>query len=267
MDPQERILNGQPVRLKPRGAAAAKAWDLSSQANLTTLPQTPLDAAEFVALDIETTGNTPFLVIEIGAERFALSGTLSLFDTLVHTRAPINSFARRRHLISRGMLAGAPDFVDARRAFLHFCSGTALVEHSHDAFDTYLIGRGLKDPLENPMIDTSALARLVLDLPSGQTPGLARVVELLELDASPEHAALGDAQATAQVFRELVRRGRERFGWERVEDVLLAAPRRVVDRSALEGGPRKPGAGRRRRRPGPPPEAGEGTATEGGAES
>jgi DNA polymerase-3 subunit epsilon len=214
-------------------------------------PETPIEDADYVALDVETTGNTPFLVIEIGAERFKLSGSLSLFDTLVHTRAPINTYARRRHQISRDMLEGAPEFPDARRAFLHFARGAVLVEHSHDAFDTYLIGRGLRRPLENPVIDTSTLSRLVLDLPMGQTPGLARVVEELALDVSPAHAALGDAQATAAVFRELARRARERFGWSTVGHFLVATARPAVDRSALEGGerqgPRRPGRGTTRR--------------------
>ena len=132
------------------------------------------------------------------------------------------------------MLEGAPGFADARRAFLHFARGAALVEHSHDAFDTYLIGRGLRKPLEHPVLDTSTLARVVLDLPSGQTPGLARVVEELGVDASPAHAALSDAQATAAVFRELVRRARERFGWETVGELQAILVRPDVDRSALE---------------------------------
>ena len=230
--------------LKPRGASSPVAWDLPGPHQPVTADDTPLEVAHFVALDIETTGNTPFLVIEIGAERFTLDGTLNLFDTLVHTRAPINAYARRRHLISREMLDGAPQFADVRRAFLRFCDGSALVEHSHDAFDTYLIGRGLEAPLSHPMLDTSALARLVLDLPSGQTPGLARVVEALEVPANPAHAALGDAQATALVFRELVRRGRERFGWRLVGDLTAALPRPSVDRSALEGGGRGGSSGR-----------------------
>lgn len=196
--------------------------------------ETSLEEAEFVALDVETTGNAPFLVLEIGAERFRLGGPLSLFDTLVDCRAPINAYARRRHQIRREMLAGAPGFADARRAFLHFARGAALVEHSHDAFDTYLIGRGLRQPLQHPVIDTSALARLVLDLPSGQTPGLARVVDELGVDASPAHAALSDAQATAAVFRELVRRARERFEWRTVGDLLAVLERPDIDRSALE---------------------------------
>jgi len=209
-----------------------------------------------VALDVETTGNSPFLVLEIGAERFRLSGALSLFDTLVDCRAPINSFARRRHQINREMLEGAPGFADARRAFLRFARDAALVEHSHDAFDTYLIGRGLKQPLEHPVIDTSALARLVLGLPSGQTPGLAAVVAALDVNAVPEHSALSDAQATAAVFRELVARSRRQFDWRTLGDLSGVLERPAIDRSALEmprrrrtpdrraGRPRRPGVQR-----------------------
>ena len=226
-------------------------WEDLALGTAPVSPQTPLEEAEFTALDIETTGNTPFLVLEIGAQRFSLTGPIGDFDTLVECRAPINHFARKRHGIFHEMLAGAPDFAAVREAFLRFARGTALVEHSHDAFDTYLIGRGLNQPLEHPIIDTSALARLVLDLPSGQTPGLARVVEELALAVSPAHAALGDAQATAAVFRELVSRARERFGWTVVGDMLAVLVRPEIDRSVLEGKPRVKPPRRRRYRPRP----------------
>ncbi len=247
---------GEPVHvhLKSRHSQVPVLWEDLVRETPPLNPDTPLERAEYVAVDIETTGNTPFLVLEIGAERFDLRRSLSLFDTLVDCRAPINSYARRRHLIHREMLVGAPEFADARRAFLGFARGTVLVEHSHDAFDTYLIGRGLKEPLDHPIVDTSALARMVLDLPAGQTPGLARVVEELGIDANPAHAALGDAQATAAVFRELMKRARERFGWSTLADVLAVLVRPEIDRSALEGARRPPP-----QRPGPaagPPAAG-----------
>src|SRR5207245_4819769 len=143
-----------------------------------------------------------------------------------------NPYARRRHHIDRSMLIGAPEFKDARRAFLRFAQGAVLVEHSHDAFDTWLVGRGLESPLEHPIIDTSALARLVLELPKGQPPGLATLVEELGLDITPAHAALDDARATAMVFRALIARARETLGWDTVGDVLAALPPRpVVDRT------------------------------------
>src|SRR5579859_3470945 len=85
--------------LKPRGAIAPVLWEEIAVDSEEVGPLTPLDEAEFVALDIETTGHRPFLVLEIGATRFRLAGEISVFDTLVNCRAPINPYARRRHLI------------------------------------------------------------------------------------------------------------------------------------------------------------------------
>src|SRR5204863_364502 len=146
-------------------------------------------------------------------------------------RAPINPYARRRHQIDRSMLIGAPGFKDARRAFLRFAQGAVLVEHSHDAFDTWLVGRGLESPLEHPIIDTTALARLVMEIPKGQVPGLQRLVTELGLDITPAHAALDDARATAMVFRALAQRAMEQLGLTTVGDVLTLVPRPVVDRT------------------------------------
>jgi len=225
-------MSPKPVFLKPRGAVERVPWEEIAVDAPEVKPETRLEEAQFVALDVESTGNSPFLVLEIGAERFRLDGPLSFFDTLVDCQAPINPYAHRRHHIDRSMLIGAPEFRDARRAFLRFAHGAVLVEHSHDAFDTWLVGRGLESPLTHPIIDTSALARLVLELPKGQTPGLAKLVEVLGLDVTPAHAALDDARATAMVFRALIGRAKEMLGWTTVGEVLAALPRPVVDRTA-----------------------------------
>jgi DNA polymerase III alpha subunit (gram-positive type) len=229
-------MSSRSIYLKPRGASELVPWEEIAVDAPEVGRQTRLEDAQFVALDVETTGNAPFLVLEIGAERFTLERPLSFFDTLVDCRAPINPYARKRHHIDRSMLIGAPEFKDARRAFLRFAHGAVLVEHSHDAFDTWLVGRGLESPLEHPIIDTTALARLVLDLPKGQTPGLARLVEELGLDVTPAHAALDDARATAMVFRALIARARETPGWKTVGDVLAALPRPVIDRTTSRKG-------------------------------
>src|SRR5438105_9079407 len=150
------LTSSKPLYLKPRGAAALVPWEEIAVDAPEVSGQTPLEAAQFVALDIETTGNAPFLVLEIGAERFHLSGPLSFFDTLVDCRAPINPYARKRHHIDRSMLIGAPEFKDARRAFLRFALRAVLVEHSHDAFDPRLVGRRLQSPPDQPSADRAA---------------------------------------------------------------------------------------------------------------
>ena len=251
----------KPVFLKPRGATEPIPWEEIAVDAPELSPKTLLDDAQFVAIDVETTGNAPFLVLELGAERFKLSGPLSFFDTLVDCRAPINPYAKKRHHIDRSMLIGAPEFRDARRAFLRFAQGAVLVEHSHDAFDTWLVGRGLESPLQHPIIDTTALARLVLELPKGQTPGLARLVEELGLDVTPAHAALDDARATAMVFRALIGRAKEMHGWTTVGEILAVLPRPVIDRTAANR--RGPAAGRAPGARGPtdPPRSGAPAAT------
>jgi len=114
--PRARPMTSKPVYLKPRGATALVPWEEIAVDAPEVGPQTRLEEAQFVALDVETTGNAPFLVLEIGAERFTLERPLSFFDTLVDCRAPINPYARKRHHIDRSMLIGAPEFKDARRA-------------------------------------------------------------------------------------------------------------------------------------------------------
>src|SRR3989440_7781141 len=251
----------KPLFLKPRGAAVPVPWEEIAVDAPEVGGLTPLQDAQFVALDVETTGNSPFLVLEIGAERFTFERPLSFFDTLVDCRAPINPYARKRHHIDRSMLIGAPEFKDARRGLLRFDQVAVLVEHSHDAFDTWLVGRGLESPLEHPIIDTTALARLVLDLPKGQTPGLARLVEELGLDVTPAHAALADARATAMVFRALVNRAKETLGWKTVGEAVALLPRPVVDRTPPSRRGSSAGPARGARGPTVPPRSGAPAAT------
>ena len=98
------LVTSKPVFLKPRGSSELVPWEEIAVDAPEVGRKTPLVDAQFVALDVETTGNAPFLVLEIGAERFRLDGTLSFFDTLVDCRAPINPYARKRHHIDRSML-------------------------------------------------------------------------------------------------------------------------------------------------------------------
>jgi len=166
----------KPLFLKPRGAAEPVPWEEIAVERTRGRRTHSTRGRSVRCLDVETTGNSPFLVLEIGAERFTFERPLSFFDTLVDCRARSTlTPASATTSIGRCLSARRNSKTLAAR-FLRFAHGAVLVEHSHDAFDTWLVGRGLESPLEHPIIDTTALARLVLDLPKGQTPGLARLV-------------------------------------------------------------------------------------------
>jgi DNA polymerase III epsilon subunit-like protein len=93
-----------------------------------------------------------------------------------------------------------------------------LIEHSADAFDTRLIGRTSGEDFDADNVDTSRLAGKLWDL--RDTIGLERLCAELGVTHRQPHHALADAEATAACFLELVARGRERFGWRTLGDLL-----------------------------------------------
>ncbi|HEV7677878.1 MAG TPA: 3'-5' exonuclease [Candidatus Dormibacteraeota bacterium] len=178
----------------------------------------PVEALRFVALDSETTGQTPHRLVELGAVAFTLDHHLLSFETLVHSNDRINPHARRLHGISHSVLAGAPPADDVLERFRGFAEGAVLVEHSADAFDTRLLGRTMGRPLDADNIDTSRLAGKLWGL--RDTIGLERLCAELGVSHRRPHHALADAEATAACFIALLQRGREQFGWNTLGDLL-----------------------------------------------
>src|SRR5258708_28522076 len=126
---------------------------------------TPTEELRFVALDCETTGQTPHRLVELGAVAFTVNRHLCSFETLVHSNDRINPHARRLHGISHAVLAGAPPADHVLDRFRSFAQRAVLVEHSADAFDTRLLGRTMGRPLDADNIDTSRLAGKLSGLP------------------------------------------------------------------------------------------------------
>ena len=181
-------------------------------------PEMPIDSLRFVALDCETTGQTPHRLVELGAIAFTLETRLASFETLVHSTDRINPYARRLHGINPESLGGAPPADRVLNRFVRFTSGTVLVEHSADAFDTRLIARTLGRTFDADNLDTSRLAAKLWDL--RDTIGLERLCNELGVRHRRPHHALADAEATAECFVALVNLGREQLGWATLGDLL-----------------------------------------------
>ena len=218
-------------------------------------PETPIEQLRFVAVDCETTGQSPHRLVELGAVAFTLERHLISLETLVHSNDRINPFARRIHGISSETLGGAPPVRPVLERFRRFCRGAVLVEHSADAFDSRLIAATLGESLEADNLDTSRLAAKLYDL--RDTIGLERLCVELGVPHRRPHHALADAEATMGCFLELIRRGREPFGWRTLGDLLADGqppPPRWVDGETgahRDDAARRRRGGKRRRR-GPP---------------
>jgi DNA polymerase III epsilon subunit-like protein len=182
---------------------------------------TPIDDLRFVALDCETTGQSPHRLVELGAVAFTLLDHVMSFETLVHSTDRINPYAKRIHGIGPETLGGAPPVARVLARFRRFCHGAVLVEHSADAFDTRLIASTMETGLDADNLDTSRMAAALWDL--RDTIGLERMCNELGVHHRRPHHALADAEATAASFVELVRLGRERFGWQTLGDLLAVA--------------------------------------------
>jgi DNA polymerase III epsilon subunit-like protein len=217
-------------------------------------PETPVEELRFVALDCETTGQSPHRLVELGAVAFTLDRHIMSFETLVHSTDRINPYAKRIHGIGSESLGGAPPVQRVLARFRRFCSGAVLVEHSADAFDTRLIASTVDTAIDADNIDTSRMAGAIWDL--RDTIGLERMCAALGVHHRRPHHALADAEATAACFIDLLKLGRERFGWSTLGDLLAVAqppPPRVNEGApgappgGARGGANAPGARRRHR--------------------
>lgn len=86
----------------------------------------------FTVFDLETTGYSPVhdRIVEIGAVRVEIDGTLSRFETLVNPAVPIPPRVTAIHGITDAMVKDAPKFSDAGYRFLDFVRGSKLVAHN-----------------------------------------------------------------------------------------------------------------------------------------
>lgn len=212
----------------------------------------------FIVLDIETTGLRPLRqrVIEIAAIRYTNGVQADSFSTLVNPERRVPAYISRLTGIDDAQLVSAPPFRQVADALAQFL-GEELIVGYNVGFDIAFLNAELKrlgkPPLINETLDLLPLAaQLVTDM---RRSGLDAVCQALSIDVRERHRAEADAEVTALVLARLVELAREQ-GLTTFESLRRAAakpvpvPKRrdavgrgraVLDRSHLEGIPRRPG--------------------------
>ncbi|MGG5810262.1 3'-5' exonuclease [Falsiroseomonas sp. CW058] len=182
------------------------------------LAAAPLPGGDAIALptvvfDLETTGLRPTrgdALVQIGAVRLEGGAEVGHFTTPVHPGRPIPAASTRYHGITDAMVAGAPRIPAAVGAFRDFCAGAVLVAHNA-AFDMTVLlmaERAGAPALPNPMLCSLQLARW-LD-PAEPDLSLDGLCGRLGMVIEGRHQALGDARATAELWRRLLARAAAR---------------------------------------------------------
>ena len=208
-------------------------------------PDPPLEEAELVVFDLETTGLAAGRdqICEIGAVRVKGLELVDSFQSLVNPRIALPEPIARLTGLREQELRGAPSVSTVVRRFLAFAGDELLVAHNA-RFDQRFLERQLGDRrLSEPPLCTAALARRLLEGRLRRV-GLASLANFFGVPTEPCHRALPDAEATAQVLVHLIGLAQERGARTLSELRGLAAPRkrRVHGKRQLaRGAPSRPG--------------------------
>jgi DNA polymerase-3 subunit epsilon len=186
------------------------------------LPEGPLPFQDYVVFDLESTGLTPTNgdgLLSIGAVRLRDTEAVARFSTLVDPSRPIPPASMAYHGITDAMVRGAPGAVEAIAAFLDFAGDAVLVAHNA-GFDRTLLfmeeHRGAP-AVPNPFLCSMVVSRwLDPQEPDHSLDGLCGRAGIV-IDG--RHEALGDAEATAALWVQLIARAAAR-GVEDLAELL-----------------------------------------------
>jgi len=156
----------------------------------------------FVVFDVETTSRDPKQgsLVEIGAVKVANGQIEDRWSTLVNPGMPI--VGRQLHGITDDEVKDAPSPADAADNFMAWAGDALLVGHNI-GFDIGFIEAALGDGRrieQGRYLDTLVIAREAYPDTDLKLGDLAR---FFELEVEPNHRALPDAEATAQLLIRL----------------------------------------------------------------
>lgn len=187
----------------------------------------PLSDVTFCVIDFETTGGAADTdrITEVGAVKYRGGECLGTFQTLVNPGVPIPPYITMLTGITEAMVFPAPRIESILGTLTHFIGDAVIVAHNA-RFDMGFLNAALirddRDPLDNKVVDTVALARRLVrdEVPDCK---LGTLASRLRLPHQPSHRALDDALATADLLHLLLERAAG-FGVLGLDD-LIGLPR------------------------------------------
>lgn len=162
--------------------------------------------ADFVLLDIETTGLSPESedIIEISAIKVRDNKAVDTFSELINIKRPLPPFITSLTGITDKMLLTGDSAESVLYRFLDFTGGDIVLAHNAN-FDINFLYDKCLDKLgrifDNDYVDTLKLARKYLPhLPHKNLDALA---DYFGLPPRSEHRALGDCEMTLEIYYRL----------------------------------------------------------------
>jgi DNA polymerase III subunit epsilon len=179
------------------------------------VPVPPEDTAltdlDFAVVDLETTGWSPeeAAITEIGAVRVRGGVRRGEFASLVNPGTPVPSSIEELTGITDWLVAAAPGLTAILSGLLRFADGCVLVAHNAP-FDMSFLAAACADcGLSWPpftVLDTVLIARQLMEPDEVPDCKLGTLARFFGAKTAPNHRALADARATADVLDGLIER-------------------------------------------------------------
>ncbi|WP_138471343.1 exonuclease domain-containing protein [Poseidonocella sp. HB161398] len=186
-------------------------FDLLAHTDHAGVDATPLARLTYVIFDTETTGLDPNggdEIVQIAALR-AVNGRLvpgEVIDQLVDPGRAIPPGSTRIHGITDQMVRGQPGIAEAGAYFHRFSRRAVLVAHNAP-FDMAFFHRhapAIGAAFDNPVLDTVLLSAILFGQQEEHTLDALAARFGVTIPEEARHTALGDTQATAEVFLRMI---------------------------------------------------------------
>ena len=176
----------------------------------------------YTVIDVETTGlsKSYHQITEIAAAKIRCGKIIDSYQTLINPQVRIPSFITRLTGIDNKMVKDAPKINQVLPAFVNFLGDDIFVAHNA-TFDFGFLDYNLKlhqgQNLLNQRICTKKLANRLL--PELERKRLLDLCQYFKVNNVQAHRAMGDVQATAEVFNKMLNILQDK-GISEVDEVL-----------------------------------------------
>ena len=162
----------------------------------------------FSILDLETTGGkfNEEGITEIAIYKFDGIDIVDQFVSLINPQIPIQPYVQQLTGINNRMLLKAPKFYQVCKRVLEITDNTILVAHN-SSFDYRILKiefNRLGYQFNIPQLCTVDLSKKLI--PDKNSYKLGKLVKSLGISISNRHRASGDAMATVELFKLLLRK-------------------------------------------------------------
>lgn len=195
-------------------------------------PETLLEEASFVVVDVETTGMSPLedRITEVAMMKVTGGRITDEFSTLVNPLMTIPAFITDLTGIDNIMVEAAPTAREVVPYIGEFLGDAVFTAHNASfdwAFVSNTARRERSMELANERLCTVKLTRRILPfLPS---KSLGPVARFLDVNIPQRHRASGDAYATAQILIRYLTYLQRKFALRTVDELLRFQSMKMAD--------------------------------------